>query len=68
LSRRIELNIIINEDGLIHVSPEGTEGQECLNLMAFLDKIEGFTTLETIKNENFKIKKVQTNSLQKIIK
>ena len=66
--KKVELNIIIDENGIIHVKPEGTEGSECINLMAFLDKIEGFTTVETIKNENYKTKKVQLNTVQKIQK
>jgi hypothetical protein len=66
MSKQVELNIIIDQDGNIIASPEGTEGTECLNLMGFLDKIEGFTVVETVKNNDFKIKKVQINSVQKI--
>ena len=66
MSKKVELNIIIDEDGNITASPEGTEGAECLNLMAFIDKIDGFEVVETIPHKNLKTKKVQLNSWQKI--
>lgn len=66
MSKQVELNIIINEDGDVIAEPGGTEGAECLDLMSFLDKIEGFKVIETIKNKDFKTKKVQINSVQKI--
>lgn len=65
-AKKVELNIVIDEDGLIHIEPNGTEGTECLDLMAFLDKLEGFEVIETVKNKDFKTKTVQLNSLQKI--
>jgi len=66
MSKKVELNIIIDENGNIIASPEGTEGTECLNLMAFIDKIDGFEVVETIPHKNLKTKKVQLNSWQKI--
>ena len=66
MSKQVEINLTIDEDGNIIAEPLGTEGEECLNLLAFLDKIEGFTVVETVKNKDFKTKKVQINSVQKI--
>ena len=66
MSKSVELLIDIDENGNIHVEPSGTHNQECLQLMSFLEKIKGFTTVETIKNSDFKTKKVQINSTQQI--
>lgn len=54
MSKKVELTIEILEDGTINVTPSGTVGKECLELMAFLDKIEGFNVLETVLNDDFK--------------
>jgi predicted homoserine dehydrogenase-like protein len=66
MSKQVQINVKIDQDGVIHAMPDGTEGTECVDLMGFLDKIEGFTTVETIKTKDFKTKKVQINSVQKI--
>jgi transcriptional regulator of aromatic amino acid metabolism len=66
MAKEVALEIEIDENGKIHVAPTGTQGAECLELMAFMDKIEGFTTVETVKNADFKTKKVQINSIQKV--
>jgi hypothetical protein len=66
MSKQVSLKIDISKDGTIHVEPEGTQGSECLELMTFIDKLEGFFTLETIKNEDYKIKKVQMNTMQHV--
>ena len=52
MSKKVELIIEINEQGKITVTPKGTVGKECLELMAFLDKIEDFEIIETIANED----------------
>ena len=52
MSKRVELIIEIAKDGSVTVTPKGTVGPECLQLMDFLDKIEGVTVLETIANED----------------
>lgn len=52
MSKEVELNITIGKDGKITIEPKGTEGKECLDLMKFLDKIEGMKTIETIPNKD----------------
>lgn len=52
MSKRVELIIEIDREGKIKVTPKGTVGTECLELMAFLDKIKDFNVLETIPNED----------------
>ena len=39
--KKVELIFEIDKSGKILVTPKGTQGKECLELMAFLDKIEG---------------------------
>lgn len=53
MSKKVELIIEVLEDGTINVTPSGTVGKECLELMAFLDKIEGFHVLETVLNDDY---------------
>ncbi len=52
MSKKVELIIEIDEKGKITVTPKGTVGKECLDLMSFLDKIEDFNVIETIANED----------------
>jgi hypothetical protein len=52
MSKEVELNITIGKDGKITIEPKGTEGKECLDLMKFLDKIEGLKVIETIANKD----------------
>jgi hypothetical protein len=52
MSKKVELIIEIDEQGKIIVTPKGTVGKECLELMSFLDKIEDFNVIKTIANED----------------
>jgi hypothetical protein len=52
MSKEVELNITIGKDGKITIEPKGTEGKECLDLMKFLDKIEGLKVIETAANKD----------------
>ncbi len=54
MSKEVELKIKIDVDGKIVVEPKGTQGEECLELMKFLDKIEGFEVVETTPNKDMK--------------
>ena len=54
MSKEIELNIEIDEKGNVKVTPKGTVGKECLDILKFLDKIEGFQVTETVDNEDMK--------------
>lgn len=53
MSKEIELQIEIDEKGKIKVTPKGTNGEECLDLMKFLDKINGTKNTETILNDDY---------------
>ena len=52
MSKKVELIIEIDEKGKITVTPKGTVGKECLDLMSFLDKVEDFEVIETIANDD----------------
>lgn len=60
MSKEVELIIEINEQGNIVVTPKGTQGKECLDLMKFLDKIDGIEVKETIANEDMDKKNIKT--------
>ena len=66
MSKKVELIIEIDEQGKIVVTPKGTVGKECLELMAFLDKIDSFEVLETIFNDDMHKTKKDTIK-QKIV-
>lgn len=59
MSKEIELNIVISKDGKVIVTPKGTVGNECLDILKFLDKIDGFVVKETITNDDIKNKNLQ---------
>ena len=50
--KKVELIIEIDDKGKITVTPKGTKGKECLDLMSFLDKLDDFTIIETVVNED----------------
>jgi len=52
MSKKVELIVEIDSTGKILVTPKGTTGTECLELMAFLDKISEMNVIETIPNED----------------
>lgn len=54
MSKEVELEIKISKTGKIEVTPKGTSGKECLDLMKFLDRIPGFIIKETTPNEDMK--------------
>ena len=54
MSKEVELEITVGKDGKILVTPHGTQGSECLDLMKFLDKIPGFVVKETTPNKDMK--------------
>ena len=62
MSKEIELNIEIDEKGNVKVTPKGTVGKECLDILKFLDKLEGVEIKETVANEDMnKTKKSNLN-------
>jgi hypothetical protein len=55
MSKKVELIIEVDSQGNIKVTPKGTVGSECLELMAFLDKIAGITVVEVEHNSDMKL-------------
>ncbi len=64
MSKEVELNIKIDKNGKVTVEPKGTQGKECLDLMKFLDKIQGINVVETKSNKDMDVKSVSSNQHQ----
>ncbi|MFM1755831.1 MAG: hypothetical protein RL621_746 [Bacteroidota bacterium] len=64
MSKEIELNIEIDEKGNVKVTPKGTVGKECLDILKFLDKLEGVEVKETVANEDMNKTKVSNLNIQ----
>lgn len=64
MSKEIELNIEIDEKGNVKVTPKGTVGKECLDILKFLDKLEGVEVKETVANEDMKKTKISNLNIQ----
>ncbi len=59
MSKEVELIIEIDKQGNIVVTPKGTQGKECLDLMKFLDKIDGIEVKETTANQDMDKKTIK---------
>ena len=64
MSKEIELNIEIDEKGNVKVTPKGTVGKECLDILKFLDKLEGVEIKETVANEDMNKTKISNLNIQ----
>jgi hypothetical protein len=47
MAKEISLNVRIDTKGRLHVKPDGTEGDECVDLMDFIKSIPGLSIIET---------------------
>ena len=63
MAKEIELEIKIDRNGKINAVPKGTVGTECLDLLKFLDKINGAKNIITEFNEDLRKK----NNLEETI-
>jgi hypothetical protein len=64
MPKEIELNIEIDEKGNVKVTPKGTVGKECLDILKFLDKLDGVEVEETVANEDMNKTKVSNLNIQ----
>ena len=64
MSKEIELNIEIDEKGNVKVTPKGTVGKECLDILKFLDKLDGVEVEETVANEDMNKTKISNLNIQ----
>ena len=63
MSKEVELIIEIDKQGNVVVTPKGTQDKECLDLMKFLDKIQGIEVKETVANEDMEKKTIKPSSI-----
>ena len=63
MSKEVEFIIEIDKQGNVVVTPKGTQGKECLDLMKFLDKIDGIEVKETTANEDMEKKNIKPASI-----
>ena len=63
MSKEVELIIEIDKQGNVVVTTKGTQGKECLDLMKFLDKIQGIEVKETVANEDMEKKTIKPSSI-----
>jgi hypothetical protein len=54
MSKRVSLNVRIDKTGKVYAKPEGTKGEECIDLMRFLDLIPGLVVEEVGHTEDYK--------------
>lgn len=47
MSKEVKLNVRIDTKGNLHVKPDGTEGEECVDLMEFIKTIPGLSIIES---------------------
>jgi hypothetical protein len=64
MPKEIELNIEIDEKGNVKVTPKGTVGKECLDILKFLDKLDGVEVEETVANEDMNKIKISNPNIQ----
>jgi hypothetical protein len=64
MPKEIELNIEIDEKGNVKVTPKGTVGKECLDILKFLDKLDGVEVEETVANEDMNKTKISNPNIQ----
>lgn len=63
MAKEVELEIRIDKDGRINVTPRGTYGSECLDLMKFFDKINGAKNITTEHNDDMKKSKTVVENI-----
>jgi len=63
MAKEIELHIEIDKQGNVVVTPKGTQGKECLDILKFLDKLEGVEVKETVANEDMEKKTIKPSSI-----
>jgi len=66
MAKEIELHIEIDKQGNVVVTPKGTQGKECLDILKFLDKLEGVEVKENVANEDMKKMPNTKTNIQKI--
>lgn len=68
MAKQVEMIVEIDENGELHVEAGGTVGNECVDLLKFLDFVNGLIIVESGKTDDSKTQKVQSTGTQRINK
>lgn len=68
MAKPVQMIVEIDENGELHIEADGTSGTECLDLLKFLDFVNGLTVVESGRTDDSKSQKVQTTGTQHIKK
>jgi hypothetical protein len=68
MAKQVQMIVEIDENGELHVEAEGTTGNECVDLLKFLDYIQGFEVVESRRTDDGNSQKVVTTNKQKLHK
>lgn len=66
MSKSVQMIVEIDENGELHVEADGTSGNECVDLLKFLDFVQSLEVIESRRTDDSKTQKIQTVGKQKI--
>jgi hypothetical protein len=66
MAKPVQMIVEIDENGELHIEADGTSGTECVDLLKFLDFVNGLTVVESKKIDDTKSQKVVTTSNQQV--
>jgi len=66
MAKPVNMIVEIDENGELHVEADGTSGNECVDLLKFLDFVHGLEVVESKRTDEGKPQKTQTTGQQKV--
>lgn len=66
MSKPVQMIVEIDKNGKLYVEADGTSGNECVDLLKFLDFVNGLTVVDSGRVEDTKPQKVHTDVKQNI--
>lgn len=66
MAKQVQMIVEIDENGELHVEADGTVGNECVDLLKFLEFIQGLEVVESGHTDDFKKQKAHTTANQNI--
>ncbi len=68
MAKPVQMIVEIDENGELRVEADGTSGTECVDLLKFLDFVNGLIVTESGKTDDFKNQKIHTTNTQHVKK